>query len=266
VKIGFVIPARLASQRLKNKILLDLNGKTVLDRVIERAQRVQGVDEVVIAIANEPENNIITKICSAKNIRYFIGDPIDVFKRIKETSDFFGYDYIATITPDNPLFSTHIVNLMIKEIYNDPNIDYIKIDQDSVPIGSWPYILNVKLLRTLSEFKSIINTEIWGVLIKEDFFKVKTLSFKNVYNSKFRLTLDTYEDYLVINKIYAEILKDKNFVTLDDAIFFLETHPEIAEINSHVVQKSVNLEIIKQINEMYAKNADLLKEIKRKYY
>jgi len=42
MKIGFFITARLKSSRLKNKILLDLNGKTVLDRIIERCKVVSG--------------------------------------------------------------------------------------------------------------------------------------------------------------------------------------------------------------------------------
>ncbi len=36
MRIGFLITARLKSTRLKQKILLDLNGKLVLDRVFDR--------------------------------------------------------------------------------------------------------------------------------------------------------------------------------------------------------------------------------------
>jgi len=44
-----VIPARLASSRLPNKVLLDLAGKSVLQRVYEQAIQAEGIDAVYIA-------------------------------------------------------------------------------------------------------------------------------------------------------------------------------------------------------------------------
>lgn len=44
-----VIPARLNSSRLPNKVLLDLKGKTVVQRVYEQCKKVKNIDEVYIA-------------------------------------------------------------------------------------------------------------------------------------------------------------------------------------------------------------------------
>jgi 3-deoxy-manno-octulosonate cytidylyltransferase (CMP-KDO synthetase) len=44
-----VIPARLASSRLPNKVLLDLGGKSVVQRVYEQACKAKTVEEVYIA-------------------------------------------------------------------------------------------------------------------------------------------------------------------------------------------------------------------------
>lgn len=44
-----VIPARLNSSRLQNKVLLDLNGKTVVQRVYEQCKKAKNIDEVYIA-------------------------------------------------------------------------------------------------------------------------------------------------------------------------------------------------------------------------
>ena len=49
MKKVIVIPARLDSSRLPKKVLLDLNGKTVLQRVYEQCLKVKNVDEVYIA-------------------------------------------------------------------------------------------------------------------------------------------------------------------------------------------------------------------------
>ena len=41
-----VIPARLDSSRLPNKVLLDLKGKTVIQRVYEQCLKVKNIDGV----------------------------------------------------------------------------------------------------------------------------------------------------------------------------------------------------------------------------
>jgi len=49
LKIVVVIPARLNSTRLPNKVLLDLKGKTVLQRVYDQCLKAKNIDEVYIA-------------------------------------------------------------------------------------------------------------------------------------------------------------------------------------------------------------------------
>ena len=44
-----VIPARLNSSRLPGKVLLDLNGKTVVQRVYEQCLKAKNIDAVYIA-------------------------------------------------------------------------------------------------------------------------------------------------------------------------------------------------------------------------
>jgi len=53
MKIIVVIPARLNSTRLPNKVLLDLKGKTVLQRVYEQCLKAKNIDAVYIATDSE---------------------------------------------------------------------------------------------------------------------------------------------------------------------------------------------------------------------
>ena len=49
MKKVIIIPARLDSSRLPKKVLLDLKGKTVIQRVYEQCLKVKNVDGVYIA-------------------------------------------------------------------------------------------------------------------------------------------------------------------------------------------------------------------------
>ena len=48
-KCIIVIPSRLNSSRLQAKALLLIDGKPLIQRVVEIAKRVRGIDEVVVA-------------------------------------------------------------------------------------------------------------------------------------------------------------------------------------------------------------------------
>ena len=54
MKKVIVIPARLDSSRLPKKVLLDLKGKTVIQRVYEQCLKVKNIDGVYIA-TDSPE-------------------------------------------------------------------------------------------------------------------------------------------------------------------------------------------------------------------
>ena len=61
MSVCIVIPARLGSTRLPEKALADINGKPMIQHVYERARRVKGVDEVLVATDHERIANVVEK-------------------------------------------------------------------------------------------------------------------------------------------------------------------------------------------------------------
>lgn len=265
MKIGFIIPARLKSQRLTRKTILKLKGKTVLEWVIERAKMINGIDEIVVATSWDKNDLEITEICRKSSIRYFLGSPDDVFKRIRDTAYYFGFDYVINITPDNPLFSFHIGDLIVKEIRENRKFDFLKINCEA-PIGTWLYSLNMKTLDIVSRLKTITDTEVWGPLIKEEFFKVKVLDVPSFLKSDFRLTLDYPEDYQLIFQLYEMLQeKEKTPVPLYKVILFLNENPELAAINKNIKQKPVNKNLLKEIDNFLSENRKEIEQEIRNY-
>ncbi|MBQ1442159.1 MAG: spore coat protein, partial [Clostridia bacterium] len=68
-----MIQARCGSTRLPNKVMKDLCGKPVLQRMIERVQKSRMIDEVMVVTSIEKENLPIVKLCAELNIRVGIG-------------------------------------------------------------------------------------------------------------------------------------------------------------------------------------------------
>lgn len=53
MKKVIIIPARLQSTRLPNKLLLDLGGKSIIQRVYEQCKKVKNIDNVFIAVDDQ---------------------------------------------------------------------------------------------------------------------------------------------------------------------------------------------------------------------
>lgn len=265
MKIGFVIPARLKSTRLKKKILLRLGDQSALEWAIDRAKLSNSIDEVVVSTTQLASDSEITKICVNKGVRYFQGDPDDVLSRLKDTAEYFSFDYIVNITPDNTLFSMYMIDIMTNAIKEDTTLDFLRFENAMLGVGL--YALKIEALQTICEFKEIIDTEIWGPLFDEEYFNVKKLAVPSFIEGNYRLTMDTELDYLMLDRIYRDLnINKNNIVELNTVIEYLRGNPEVAKINSAIIQQGVQEDVIKNIKSTFRTNENKFIKIKAKYY
>jgi len=81
-KIGFLITARLKSKRLPLRILKDLQGKMVVERIIDRTKVVKDISDVVLCVSTNPQDKPLVDIAKKNFISWFRGDEDDVLKRL----------------------------------------------------------------------------------------------------------------------------------------------------------------------------------------
>jgi spore coat polysaccharide biosynthesis protein SpsF len=68
----------MESTRLPGKVLLDLEGETVLARVVNRLRRAQLIDELLVATTERAADDAIVKECRTLSIPVSRGDQDDV--------------------------------------------------------------------------------------------------------------------------------------------------------------------------------------------
>lgn len=264
MKIGFLITARLKSSRLPFKILKELKGKAVIERVIDRAKEIYGISEIILCTSINPQDKPLIDIAKNNNIYYYNGSEEDVLQRLLDASKLFSLDYFLGITADNPLFTIYYSNLIVDEIKRN-DYDFIKIK--GLPLGCATYGIKKKALETVCKVKKVVDTEIWGSLIdRPDIFNVKTIeAHDKLGNSNLRLTLDYQEDYQLISHLYREISHDR-VLNLYDVIEYLTDHPEIENINRGCEQQQLAIEDLEKIERHYRENYEKIIEIKRDIY
>ena len=116
MKKVIVIPARIDSSRLPKKVLLDLKGKTVIQRVYEQCLKVANIDAVYIAT----DSNEIKEVCNS-----FTGDVIITKSthhsgtdRIGEAVALIDCDIVINVQGDEPFIDPALIDELVNSFEN----------------------------------------------------------------------------------------------------------------------------------------------------
>ena len=235
--IAGIIAARMSSSRLPGKVLLKICGKTALEIMIERVKRSKTIDKIIIATSTNKQDDFIEKICKEIEIECIRGPEEDLLSRYKIVSDKIKPNIIVKMGADSilidPLVIDHVVNTFL-------NGDYDYVSNYGIP-KTYPEgcTADVYTSDTLNEAfqearkpseREHISPFMWNKPERYRFFRV---DYKKDL-SNYRLSLDYYEDFLVIKSIFESLYpKNPNF-TLEDVISWLDSNPKIAKLNSHI--------------------------------
>lgn len=254
MKIGCFITARLKSSRLKQKILLDLNGKSVLDRVIERSKKIPGIDNVVLCTSINPQDSILYQNALKNKIQFFAGSEDDVLDRLLSAAIYYGYDAFISITADNPLFSIYYSQVTV-DWYKQKHFDFIFTK--GLPIGCASYFIDVKALQVASYMKKESYTEIWGPFVnRSDFFSIGELLISNSpFKEDIRLTCDYTEDYTLLRKLYS-LFPPESVPSIQDVFDKLLQNKSYLEINSNRTQATLDENFLSEINKNFNKQIE----------
>ena len=118
-----IIQARLGSTRLPRKVLLDLCGKSVIQRVYERASLIKGVKKVVIATTLNEEDSELAQHCLENGMNFYRGSSDDVLDRFYRTAQYYGADSVIRITGDCPLIDPKEIDKVVNK-FKSSGADY----------------------------------------------------------------------------------------------------------------------------------------------
>lgn len=229
----------MGSTRLPGKILLDMEGKTVLERVVERTRLAMSIARVIVAIPDDGSNDELAQFCKEKNIEFFRGSEADVLDRYYQTAKSVGAAHIARITSDCPLVDPKVIDLVADEYFKS-GCDYISTGRvvSSYPDGLDTEIFSLAALERawkeakLPSEREHVTPYIWN---HPELFKVETVNYERNL-SELRWTVDEPRDLEFVRRVY-QALGGKMFF-MDDILRLLEEHPKIGMINSDIVRNS----------------------------
>ena len=237
MNIGFLVTARLKSERLPLKILKSIKGKPLLSHMINRIKLSKYVNKIIVCTSKKRQDDKIEKLCKDEKINCYRGHAEDVLLRLYEASKKFNLDYIVNITADCPLVEPYYIDQICKT-YKKKKFDLIRAFD--LPHGSFSYGIKIPALKKIINIKSTSNTAAWEKYFTDTgLFKIHDLKIKNKLHIKpgLRMTLDYPEDLEFLKKIFNALYdKNKNF-DLTNIIKLLDKEPDLLKINMKCVNK-----------------------------
>lgn len=235
-----IIQAHVGSTRLPNKVLMDIHGKPMLSRVVERIKQAKLIREVVVAIPTNSSDDPLMRLCRANGWACFRGSEDDVLDRYLQAALTFRADIVVRITSDCPLIDPALADQAIQVLLDGfPRLDYVS---NNIPSRTFPLGLDVEVMQIAALEKAWHEdrTPSWRehvtlyILRHPELFRMKGVSSEVNY-SDMRWTVDTVEDIEFVRHVFDYFGSDSFFWR--DVIRAIEKHPDWLEINRHVKQK-----------------------------
>ncbi|MFK7767058.1 MAG: NTP transferase domain-containing protein [Mariniblastus sp.] len=219
-----IIQARLGSTRLPRKVLRDIAGKTMIERVVERVQQAKLIDDIVIATTTEPCDVELIEFCERQGWNVFAGSEHDVLSRYVKAATHFDADNIVRITSDCPLLDSRVIDEVISAL--SPEHDYAC---NFHPERKYPRGLDCEILTrsTLNRIDKLATEQRFRehvtlfIYQNEGEFSIGSTACEQD-NSHLRWTVDTPEDLELVRSIYDHFGRTK-----------FDTRQIISAYNSH---------------------------------
>lgn len=228
-----IVQGRMGSTRLPGKVLAAVEGRPLLEHLLERVRRAK-VDEVVVATTSLAEDDLLADWVSASGLAAtYRGSATDVLSRFYHAASVYEADVIVRVTADDPLKDPQIIDHALALLHDGHSFDYCSNTlQPSYPEGLDIEVFTSAAL-SAAHFQAKLPSErehvtpyIWK---HPEIFRLH--NFSHVVDlSAWRWTVDKPADLEFIRAVFSG-LRHAPAMSYRDVIAFLELHPEIQSIN-----------------------------------
>lgn len=228
-----IIQARMGSTRLPGKVLRVVEGKPLLQHMIERVTRSKLVDEFVVATSVSQKDLEIENLCNRLKMRCFRGSEDDVLDRYYKCAISFKPvpDYIVRLTADCPLHDPKVIDFVV-QTFLEKKVDYMinsfePVYEDGFDVAIFTFSALEDAWKNAT--KKSEREHVAPYILNSTSLKGYRQKYCDRYH--YKLSVDDPSDLELIKQIFAHLYKSKRDFGLIDVLNLLESKPSLLEIN-----------------------------------
>ncbi|MDO8685462.1 MAG: N-acetylneuraminate synthase family protein [Clostridiales bacterium] len=234
--VGILINCRTASTRLPNKALKKICGKETIVLLIERMKYCSNTNQIILCTTERAEDDVLVDIANREGIEVFRGPDENVALRLLLASRKYNLDHIVRVTGDDLLRDIPLIDQAIEShLKNHADYTYMK----GVVYSCDTEIISVRALETIVDRAACPeNTEyLTWYLEDKTAFVHNEIHVPSDYYRDYRITLDTIEDFKLLEALHEALYKPGHPIDLRCALRYMDKHPELTKINAAVRPK-----------------------------
>ena len=258
-KVVAIIQGRMSSSRLPGKILVDIAGQPMLQRVFIRTSRAATVTKTIFATTTHPSDDPVAEYCEFSGIPFTRGSLYDVLDRYYQAAKGAKADYILRVTADCPVIDPALIDDMMNTLL-EGKYDFVCNRLPPPWHRTYPIGLDVEactfdvLTKAWKEAKEpqhrehvmpyfYEGVELSAVSrqlsegISPRGFRIALLNHPTDFGN-YRWTVDTPEDLEFIRQVYNRFNSRDDF-TWKEVLDLVHDEPDLMKINSGVKHKTL---------------------------
>jgi len=235
-----ILQARMSSKRLPGKVLKPILGRSMMSLQIERLQRCELSDVLVVATSDLREDDEIAHLCVSMQVPCFRGSLDDVLDRYYRCAELHEADHLIRLTGDCPLIDPLLVDDLIR-FYLSNGYDYSSnCRPPTLPDGLDAEVMSFSALSAAwREATDLYDREhvVPFIIRNPSRFNLGNLTY-NPNLSNLRWTVDYPRDLLFVEKVYEYLYPTKPEFGFRDVLNLLSERSELTDLNSGFMRNS----------------------------
>ena len=259
-----IIQGRMSSSRLPGKILADIAGQPMLQRVFIRTSRAATVTETIFATTTNPSDDPVAEYCDLSGIPFTRGNLYDVLDRYYQTAKQAKADVVVRVTADCPVIDPGLIDEVVRTLLETGRsawrFDFVANRLPPPYRRTYPIGLDVEAC-TLDILEKAWNdgkepqqrehvmpyfyegVELTDVNRQRSEgtsprgFRVALLNHTTDFGD-YRWTVDTPEDLEFMRQVYSRFDGRDDF-SWKDVIELVHNEPQLMQINANIKHKSL---------------------------
>jgi spore coat polysaccharide biosynthesis protein SpsF len=199
-----VLQARMSSSRLPGKVMKPILGMPMIGRHIERLNRCDSLDRIVVATSRDPSDDGLAAYCEGLGVRVFRGALEDVLGRFAGAAIANGAGHVVRLTADCPLADPPVIDACVWR-HIETGADYTSNTLErSYPDGLDVEVMTAAALKVMqAEAKDPYEREhVTPFLYRNpERFRIAQL-VQSAQMSDRRWTVDTAEDFEFVSRVF----------------------------------------------------------------
>jgi glutamate-1-semialdehyde 2,1-aminomutase len=238
MKVIAILQARMTSSRLPGKVLKPILGEPMLLRQIQRIQRSQLIQSLIVATSDQSSDDEIAVQCDRWHIPCFRGHLNDVLDRFYQVAQIYPSEHIVRLTGDCPLTDPELIDAVI-QTHLTGGYDYTSNAlQPTYPDGLDVEVCRSDCLRQAQEEAKLpSHREHVMPFIHQQPHRFKIHSYQSsIDQSHLRWTVDEPEDFALVERIYQALYPRNPAFSTQDILDLITQNPYLLENNHHILR------------------------------